>query len=66
MTTELTMQAPAKPIKKKHFCKSCNIELKQQVHRPWYIKKFLFFLPLRKYVCTKCLGEYYVSVPASK
>lgn len=57
-----TVQTQVKPAKKKHYCRKCNLQLKQQVHRPWRIKKLLFFLPLRKFICIKCLGEFYVSM----
>jgi hypothetical protein len=45
--------------KAKCYCTVCDVEVKQQVHRPWLLKNVLFFIPIRKYVCIRCLNTYY-------
>lgn len=54
------MENPDKPLKKKAFCKRCDMELRRQVHRTWFVKNILFFLPLRKYICINCLRTYHI------
>lgn len=53
------------PVLQKHHeytCKRCKRALYQRVHRGAMVKIFLFWLPLRKYLCTNCLTSQYVWV----
>lgn len=36
------------------YCRKCGSSYHFQLHRNWFVKKLLFFLPLRVYFCAKC------------
>lgn len=47
-------------IKKAPVCPRCKSELDNRVPRGFLVKKFLFFLPLKRYMCYKCQRKRYV------
>lgn len=44
------------------YCRKCGSSYHFQLHRNWFVKKVLFFLPLRIYFCAKCQKTRYVLV----
>ena len=51
-----------KDKKKVHNCPKCKLPLDNRVHRGFFVKNFLFWLPLRRYSCYKCNRKIYVWV----
>lgn len=48
-------------LKKAHICPHCHNELSgDRVHRGFFVKNFLFFLPLKRYLCYKCSKKSYI------
>jgi hypothetical protein len=47
-------------IKYCYNCPKCNEKLVKRAPVSHFIKKILFGLPLKKYICTRCSHEYYV------
>lgn len=47
-------------LKKVPVCPRCKSELDNRVPRGFLVKKFLFFLPLKRYICYKCQRKRYV------
>jgi hypothetical protein len=45
--------------KKTHFCRRCKSELDTRVPRGPFVKTFLFWLPLKRYVCYGCYRKLY-------
>jgi ribosomal protein L37AE/L43A len=42
------------------LCPKCKTELDNRISRGFLVKKFLFFLPLKRYICYKCQRKRYV------
>jgi hypothetical protein len=42
------------------LCSKCKNSLEDRVHRGFFVKKLLFWLPIRKYMCYKCKRGQYV------
>lgn len=56
--TDDTQLAGEKPL---HRCPRCDAAwLHDRVPRPWWVKTFLFFLPLKRYTCYRCKKKTYV------
>jgi len=51
-----------KTTRKKPRCPRCQSELDARVHRSFFVKHFLFWLPLRRYACYKCNRKVYIWV----
>jgi len=54
-----------KPIKKKrvaYHCPICCEPSHLKLHRNWFLKYVLFFMPIRKYFCPGCEKPYYVNI----
>jgi hypothetical protein len=43
-------------------CPICCEPSYLKIHRSWFLKYVLFFLPLRKYFCPGCKKLYYVNI----
>jgi transposase-like protein len=52
------------PISAQHIrlplCPRCKSELDSRVPRGFFVKKMLFFLPLKRYICYKCQRKRYI------
>lgn len=48
------------------YCRKCGSSFHFQLHRNWFVKTFLFFLPLRVYFCAKCQKTRYVLIKKTK
>jgi len=48
-----------KAHKKVHTCPKCKGTANERVHRGFFVKTFLFWLPIRKYSCFKCNHKFY-------
>lgn len=46
--------------KKMPACPRCKSQLDSRVPRSFFVKKFLFFLPLKRYVCYQCQRKHYL------
>jgi ribosomal protein L37AE/L43A len=46
--------------KKLPVCPKCKDELDNRVPRGFFVKHFLFFLPLKRYVCYRCQRKRYI------
>jgi transposase-like protein len=42
------------------LCPKCNSQFDYRVHRSFFVKTFLFWLPLRRYACYSCKRKYYI------
>lgn len=51
--------APVKKEKKLHICRKCKTPLDSHIHRSFFVKYFLFFLPLKRYMCYGCKRKTY-------
>lgn len=51
------INAPQRPV---YRCKKCNEVLDLRRKRNPFIKTFLFWLPLKKFFCTRCLKVRYL------
>ena len=61
MVTSLKIDAgSAVDDEKAYCCKKCNKPYDARVRRGFFVKTFLFWLPLRRYACYRCKGTYYV------
>jgi len=47
-------------VKKTAVCPKCKSELDNRVPRGFFVKKVLFFLPLKRYMCYKCQRKRYI------
>jgi transposase-like protein len=47
-------------VKKAPVCPRCKAELDSRVPRGFFVKKFLFFLPLKRYICYRCQRKRYI------
>jgi len=45
--------------RKNVFCPACKSQLIERVHRPFFVKTLLFWLPLKRYICFKCKRKIY-------
>jgi hypothetical protein len=43
-------------------CSKCKSALESRAHRSWFVKTFLFWLPIRKFKCYKCKRTQYVLI----
>jgi len=43
-----------------HSCPKCNQALSHRVHRANFIRTFVPWLPVRRYICYPCNKRYYV------
>lgn len=50
----------AKRVKMAHLCPKCKTPFDARLHRNFFVKTFLFWLPLRRYACYTCNRKYYV------
>ena len=57
--TDLELTTETKP-EKLYYCPKCGSSFHFQLHRAWFVKTFLYFLPVRKYFCAKCRKAYYI------
>lgn len=48
--------------KKSPVCPRCKSALDNRVPRSFLVKKLLFFLPIKRYMCYKCQRKRYVLV----
>ncbi len=55
------MEAPLKYKKEK--CHHSEREYQLRVKRGFFVKTFLFWLPVKRYLCGTCLKHYYVYSP---
>jgi hypothetical protein len=56
----MTEPENSQPAKLKELkCKHCSEKLHRRIHRPVWVKLFLFWLPLKRYVCLKCFKKTY-------
>lgn len=44
------------------ICSKCKNGLDERMHRGFFVKKFLFWLPIRRYKCYRCKRGQYVLV----
>ncbi|MDB5287495.1 MAG: hypothetical protein JWR05_2444 [Mucilaginibacter sp.] len=44
------------------LCSKCKTGLEDRMRRGFFVKNFLFWLPIRKYICYKCKRGQYVWV----
>jgi len=49
-----------KSTKRVYYCPRCKEETNSRVHRSFFVKNFLFWLPLRRYACYKCKRKFYI------
>ena len=49
-----------KSDKKVYNCPKCKSELDTRVPRSFFVKNFLFWLPLRRYTCYNCKRKFHV------
>jgi len=42
------------------FCKKCEHGIVERVQRGFFLKNVLFFLPVKKYMCTGCFRQWLV------
>ncbi|ASU32330.1 hypothetical protein MuYL_0427 [Mucilaginibacter xinganensis] len=47
-------------------CSKCNSPYHFEKQRNWFGRNLLFFLPLRRYFCAKCLKDRYVLITREK
>jgi hypothetical protein len=43
-------------------CSKCKSVLDSRAHRSWFVKTFLFWLPIRNFKCYKCNRTQYALV----
>jgi hypothetical protein len=43
-------------------CFKCKSALDSRAHRGWFVKTFLFWLPIRKFKCYKCKRTQYAFI----
>jgi hypothetical protein len=55
-----TLHDLVKTEKKVYHCHKCKSVCDTRIHRGPLVKVFLFFLPLRRYVCLHCKRKFYV------
>jgi hypothetical protein len=61
MVLPLADEADAQPLSKKYpLCVKCKTPLDGRVPRGSFVKKFLFWLPIKRYVCFTCNRKRYV------
>jgi len=46
--------------KKIYACPKCKAERNFRVRRSYFVRTFLFWLPLKRYTCYNCKNKYYV------
>ncbi len=46
--------------KKINACPKCKTENNFRIRRSYFVKTFLFWLPIRRYACYSCKNKYYV------
>jgi len=47
-------------VRKAPLCPRCKSELDTRIPRGFFVKKILFFLPIKRYMCYKCQRKRYV------
>lgn len=48
-------------IKERKKCPKCERgELDTRVHRSWFVKRVLFWLPIKRYRCSLCWNKSYI------
>jgi transposase-like protein len=61
MVVQSNQQQDIKPLQKKRpACPRCKAELEERVPRGFFAKHFLFFLPIKRYICYRCQRKRYV------
>jgi len=45
-----------------YHCPICCEPSHLKVHRNWFLKYVLFFLPVRKYFCAGCRRQFYINI----
>lgn len=61
----MTSPAPAKITPRKKvtaICSKCKSVLESRAHRSFFVKNFLFWLPIRNFKCYKCMRTQYTLV----
>jgi len=53
------VNTPVKKEKKLHICRKCKSPLDTHIHRGFFVKHFLFFLPLKRFICYGCKRKTY-------
>lgn len=48
-----------KRTKKVHICRKCKAPLDTHIHRSFFVKYILFFLPVKRYICYGCRRKTY-------
>jgi DNA-directed RNA polymerase subunit RPC12/RpoP len=41
-------------------CPKCGKYFHHKLHRSWFVKKILAFIPFKKYFCANCKKAYYI------
>ncbi|MEN0052757.1 MAG: hypothetical protein AAGC65_03775 [Mucilaginibacter sp.] len=67
MTTDIADKAITSAAKRKEvnttfqgpLCKRCHKASLSRIHRSPFVKMFLFFLPLKRYICYRCHRKTY-------
>lgn len=55
------IEQPEAPVLKIRYCPRCKTGvLYERVPRPWWVKTFLFFLPLKRFKCYRCNRKSYI------
>ncbi|OOQ60141.1 hypothetical protein BC343_26845 [Mucilaginibacter pedocola] len=52
------METHTKPLSSK--CPKCGKHFHHKLHRSWFYKNVLFFIPYKKYFCANCKKAYYI------
>lgn len=42
-----------------HVCTKCKSAFDERIQRGYFVRKFLFWLPLKRYICYKCKRSKY-------
>lgn len=61
----MTIPLPESAGTRKKFavvCSKCKSVLESRAHRSWFVKTFLFWLPIRNFRCYKCKRTQYALV----
>jgi len=46
--------------RKVYYCSKCGTPFHFKMRRNWFIKRVLFFLPIKKYFCARCKKSSYI------
>jgi DNA-directed RNA polymerase subunit RPC12/RpoP len=57
-TQDVKIKAVKTP--QKYSCPKCGAPHHYRLHRNWFIKYVLFFLPIGHYFCAKCSKGFYI------